>query len=186
MAGSFAARWATEIGCSAPIVLAERIYRLSHVCPARPAPGSLRRATGEDRQLLRAWVLAFREEALPGVPQPDVDPMVDRLIRGEGRAAYLWEADGRAVSLVGAGSPTPHGIRIGPVYTPPAERKRGYASALTAAVSRQQLEEGRRYCFLFTDLANPTSNRIYQSIGYEPVTDVNQHRFELGSSPRGT
>lgn len=77
-----------------------------------------------------------------------------------------------------AGSPTPHGARIGPVYTPPAARRRGYASALTAAIIRHYLDAGRRLCFLFTDLANPTSNRTYQAIGYEPVTDVNQYRFD--------
>jgi predicted GNAT family acetyltransferase len=64
------------------------------------------------------------------------------------------------------------------VYTPPELRGRGYASALTAAVSQAQLNGGRRYCFLFTDLANPTSNKIYQAIGYEPVCDVDDLRFE--------
>jgi predicted GNAT family acetyltransferase len=109
---------------------------------------------------------------------------VERWIRGAGQAAFVWEVGGRPVSLVVAGSPTPHGIRIGPVYTPPAARRRGYASALTAAVSQLQLDQGRRYCFLFTDLANPTSNWIYRSIGYEPVIDVNQYRFEwAGGGP---
>jgi predicted GNAT family acetyltransferase len=65
-----------------------------------------------------------------------------------------------------------------PVYTPPALRGRGYASALVAAVSQAQLDAGRRFCFLFTDLANPTSNRIYQDIGYEAVCDVDEYRFE--------
>jgi hypothetical protein len=88
----------------------------------------------------------------------------------------LWE-DGEPVSLAAAGGPTPNGIRIGPVYTPPELRGRGYASALVAELTRVQLEGGRRFCFLFTDLANPTSNRIYQRVGYEPVTDVDQWSF---------
>ncbi len=67
------------------------------------------------------------------------------------------------------------------VYIPPGERNRGYASALTAAASRDQLERGRRFCFQFTDLANPTSNHIYQQIGYEPVRDVDMYRFEAGA-----
>jgi hypothetical protein len=82
------------------------------------------------------------------------------------------------VSVVGAGGETPNGIRIGPVYTPPEVRNRGYASALTAAASADQLARGRRFCFLFTDLANPTSNKIYQAIGYEPVCDMDQYRFD--------
>jgi predicted GNAT family acetyltransferase len=68
-------------------------------------------------------------------------------------------------------------MRIGPVYTPPALRKRGYASALTAALSQELLDSGRKFCFLFTDLANPTSNRIYQQIGYQAVCDVDEYRF---------
>jgi predicted GNAT family acetyltransferase len=90
--------------------------------------------------------------------------------------AYLWE-DGEPVSLAGCGSPTPNGIRVGPVYTPPARRGRGYASALTAQLTSLLLSSGHRFCFLFTDLANPTSNRIYQRIGYEPVSDVDEYRF---------
>ena len=73
-------------------------------------------------------------------------------------------------SVTGVGGETPSGIRIGPVYTPPPDRGQGYASALVAAVSQAQLDAGRRFCFLYTDLANPTSNRIYQAIGYRPVT----------------
>ena len=73
---------------------------------------------------------------------------------------------------------TPHGIRIGAVYTPPEQRRRGYASAVTAAASQAQLDQGRRWCFLFTDLANPTSNRIYQAIGFRPIRDIIQIRFD--------
>jgi hypothetical protein len=76
------------------------------------------------------------------------------------------------VSLVGAGGRTPNGIRIGPVYTPPEERGRGYASRLTAYVSETLLAEGHRFCFLYTDIDNPTANDIYQQIGYRPVTDA--------------
>ena len=72
---------------------------------------------------------------------------------------------------------TPNGIRIGPVYTPPDRRGHGYASALTAGASQDQLDRGRRFVFLFTDLANPTSNKIYQAIGYEPVCDVDAYLF---------
>jgi GNAT superfamily N-acetyltransferase len=177
-ANAFAARWCNATDCQPRLVLAERIYRVAQVRPPAAVAGAWRRAAARDRRLLRAWAIAFQEEALPaGSPVSDVDAMVDRWVRGAGHAAYLWEAGDQAVSLVVAGSPTPHGVRIGPVYAPPAARQRGYASALTAAVSRHYIEQGCRFCFLFTDLANPTSNWIYQSIGYEPVSDVNQYRF---------
>jgi hypothetical protein len=175
----FARRWSAATGRAAQLAIAERIYRLVRVVPPRPPAGAWRLAADRDRALLAAWAVAFSEEAPPGaVLLPDLDGMIERWIRGIGGATYLWEVDGRPVSLVVAGSPTPHGIRIGPVYTPPAERRRGYASALTAAASEHQLSQGRRFCFLYTDLANPTSNRIYRAIGYEPVGDADQYRFE--------
>ena len=82
-----------------------------------------------------------------------------------------------AVSLAGFGGRTPNGIRVGPVYTPPDLRGRGYASALTADLTRRLLAGGRRFCFLYTDLANPTSNSIYQRIGYRPVSDADLWSF---------
>ncbi len=103
--------------------------------------------------------------------------MTDRWLAGRGRTLYLWE-DGDVVSLAGIGSPTPHGVRVGPVYTPPDRRGRGYASALVAGISQAALDAGRTFCFLFTDLANPTSNHIYETIGYRPVRDVDMWRFE--------
>jgi predicted GNAT family acetyltransferase len=89
----------------------------------------------------------------------------------------LWIDDGVPVSMTGVGARTPNGVRIGPVYTPPARRGRGYASNLVAAASQAELDAGTRAIFLFTDLANPTSNHIYQAIGFEPVTDIDRYTF---------
>ena len=93
------------------------------------------------------------------------------------RGVFFWE-DGETVSLVGYSRPTGRGIAIAPVYTPPEFRRRGYASAATAAVSQYLLDSGRDFCVLFTDLANPTSNKIYQSVGYRPVCDFTLYNFE--------
>ena len=179
VAGAFARRWSALTGRTARLEMAERIYRLSAVLsPPRPA-GRWRLADPGDRELLRAWTIAFHEEALPpGSPRVETDVLIERWVRHADRYAYLWEADDRPVSLVVAGARTPNGRRIGPVYTPPPQRGRGYAAALTAAASQDQLDRGAAFCFLFTDLANPTSNAIYGRIGYEPVTDVDQYRFE--------
>ncbi|MBA2569295.1 MAG: GNAT family N-acetyltransferase [Actinobacteria bacterium] len=73
--------------------------------------------------------------------------------------------------MTGFGGPTPNGIRIGPVYTPPELRGRGYASALVAKLSSSLLAGGRRFCFLYTDLANPASNKIYERLGYVRVCE---------------
>jgi predicted GNAT family acetyltransferase len=93
---------------------------------------------------------------------------------------WLWE-DGEPVSLASCSAPTPTGIRIGPVYTPPERRGRGYATALVAELSRRLLAEGHRACYLYADLANPTSNAIYERIGYRRVADSAEISF-LGRS----
>jgi predicted GNAT family acetyltransferase len=139
--------------------------------------GRMRAATREDRDLLVAWIRAFAEEALPKDDPMDPERVVDLRLQGPSVGLVLWE-DGDPVALAGAGGPTPNGIRIGPVYTPPAHRRRGYASALVAGLSQRLLDEGRTFCFLHTDLSNPTSNRIYVDIGYEPVCDSRNYRFE--------
>jgi GNAT superfamily N-acetyltransferase len=177
-AARFAELWSEHTGQTTTLGMSERIFRLTRVIPPRPASDAWRMAAEQDRQLLTDWFVAFRAEAIPEDPPPrDLDGVIDRWIRRVGRAMYLWEDDGRPVSMVGIGGETPNGSRIGPVYTPPEYRGRGYASNLTAAASQDQLDAGRRYCFLFTDLANPTSNHIYQQIGYEPVRDVDHYRF---------
>jgi uncharacterized protein len=175
-AARFAQRWGAASGRRMTIEMRERIFRLMQVTPPRWVSGSMRLAEPRDRETLSAWIRAFHDEATPSSPLFDLEVAVDRWLRRIGRSMYFWQDGGRVVSLAGAGSETPSGVRIGPVYTPPELRRRGYASALTAAVSQAQLDAGRRFVFLFTDLANPTSNKIYQDIGYEPVTDVDAYR----------
>ena len=178
-AGRFAATWSAATGQPARLDIAERIFRLRRVIPPdRPAAGSWRNAEAGDRDLIARWLVDFTAEAIPeAAPIPDPVAVADRWVARVGRIGYVWEDGGDVVSLVGAGGETPHGIRIGPVYTPPDRRGRGYASSLTAAASQDQLDRGRELVFLFTDLANPTSNKIYQAIGYEAVCDADQYRF---------
>jgi hypothetical protein len=188
LARHFLERWAERTGQRADLDLALRAFRLARVVPpARPARGGWRMADMPDRDLVAAWVTAFTVEAHPQSEPPiDSGEVADRWIAGAGKHLYLWEDAGRVVSLVAAGGETPNGIRIGPVYTPVADRGHGYATSLTAAVSADQLARGRRFCFLSTDLANRTSNAIYQAIGYEPVCDLNQYRFERPGGAGGT
>lgn len=158
--------------------VAERIYRLTEVIPPRPVPGFARAPDAADRDVIADWVYAFQLEALGDDDREGAEVAADHWMAGRGRRLNVWEDDGRIVSLVGVTGPTPNGIRVGPVYTPPESRGRGYASALTAAVSQAQLDAGRTFVFLFTDLANPTSNHIYQAIGYEPVSDIEVWEFD--------
>jgi hypothetical protein len=149
----------------------ERIYALERVVPPRHVGGAMRDARPGDRDLIWNWLDAFAREAMPAREPSLMQRSLAEWERGD-RRFWLWEDRGAPVSLVGGGSPTPRGVRIGPVYTPPTFRGHGYASSLTATVSQQLLDEGRQFCFLYTDLANPTSNRIYQAIGYRPVADA--------------
>lgn len=175
--GTFARRWSEATGVSHHLGFRERIFRVGRVVPPRPATGALRVAGPGDRDLLADWLVAFAAEAL-GEDVPAVVSQVDRwLAAPDGRTMCLWDDDGAVVSMCGVSGPTPTGIRMGPVYTPPALRGRGYASNLVAAASQRELDGGRRACFLLTDLANVTSNHIYESIGYEPVRDIDQYRF---------
>jgi predicted GNAT family acetyltransferase len=177
MAGVFADGWRALTGGAAHLTMRERIYELTAVTPPRAASGRYRLATTDDRSLLIEWMDAFHAEALPG-PESDSAEWVDRALATPTRTLALWEDDGGPVSLASAGNPTAHGVRVGPVYTPPERRGRGYASACVAELSQRLLDSGRQFCFLFTDLANPTSNHIYQTIGYRPVMDVVVQRFD--------
>ncbi len=164
-------------GPTAHLTTSERIFRLTAVTPQPPVPGRSRVAEPADRTLVASWLDGFMREALEEADPDDVEAMTDRWLARRGRTLHLWE-DGEVVSLAGVGSLTPNGVRIGPVYTPPEARNRGYATALVATISQAQLDAGRRFCFLFTDLANPTSNHIYRTIGYEPVRDVDMWRHD--------
>lgn len=181
---AFSAAWSARRSVMATTRFEQRIYALRAVEPPRGVEGELRPAGPTDRELALSWIRAFAEEALhegdgdTGRVERSVDA---RLEGSESSGIVLWEREGRPVSLAGYSGPTPNGIRIGPVYTPPEHRGRGYGSAVTAGVSQLQLDRGRRFCFLYTDLANPTSNAIYMRIGYEPVCDSR----ELAFTPAG-
>ena len=157
----------------------QRIYQLEVVKPVSGIPGSLRPASRRDSALLVSWMGAFFAEGLQRpLSVSTAEDWVERLFRDSRREMYFWEVDGVPVSQVGCTGRTPHGRRVGPVYTPPELRSRGYASAATAALSQLLLDRGCRYCFLFTDLANPTSNHIYQQIGYQPIADVDVYECD--------
>lgn len=177
LAERFVELWPAE----AHVALAERIYEAREAFPPAGITGIYRDYREDDRDTAAAWMDAFVTEALAGAPparQEDGATFVARRIADPDGGLVLWEDGGMPVSIAGFGSPTPNGIRIGPVYTPPELRGRGYASALVGELTARLLAGGRSLCFLFTDLANPTSNSIYQRVGYRPVADVTDWRFQ--------
>jgi predicted GNAT family acetyltransferase len=176
---AFAAEWERRTGDTASARMRQRIYAITKVRVPEGVLGGAREATEADRDLLLAWIREFAAEvhADADAPVSNVERTVDARLRHGAGSFALWEVDGVPVSLAGWGGRTPTGVRVGPVYTPPDWRGRGYGSAVTAAVTAERLASGRRFCFLYTDLANPTSNKIYVDIGYEPVCDSVEYAF---------
>lgn len=168
-------------GSTAEVVEHMRLFELAAVVAPPAPPGRLRPAGVADAELCLRWYQAFDRAAAEQSGRPareehaehfDLEFVLERIGRGR---IHLWETPGEdVVHLTAASEPAYGVVRVGPVYTPAEHRGAGYASAAVAAVSQQALDEGLRPC-LFTDQANPTSNRIYQAIGYEPVVDMANH-----------
>jgi len=175
-AQAFAAAWAAETGTASRPGMSERVYELRQVIPPPQPPGRMRQAQESDVDLMAQWVYDFQHEALPSEKSTREDAENTAEAKIEDGDFFVWD-DGGVTALAGKTRPTPHGTCIGPVYTPPEKRGRGYATALTAALSQLLLDQGCQFTALFTDLSNPTSNSIYQKIGYRPVCDFNEYLF---------
>ncbi len=172
---AIAAAWAAQTGGTAHCAIREAMHTLEEVRdPARPAPGALRLADAGDRSLLIAWMEEFVSEAgVAGSSQAAA--MIDSRMRREGM--LVWD-DGQPVAMVGVTPEVAGVVRIGPVYTPPPLRRRGYAGSAVAAASRRALTRGARQCMLYTDLDNPTSNKIYSEVGYRRIGDWEEIALE--------
>jgi predicted GNAT family acetyltransferase len=160
------------------VSLHTRLHELGELISPAPVPGCLQAATEDDVELVIEWFGSFMGDAdeQAGRPRgasaheaPDRAEMLRRLRTGR---LWFWvNQAGEPVHLTGVSPPSFGVARVGPVYTPPAQRGRGWASNAVAEISRQIQAEGARVC-LFTDQANPTSNKIYAALGYQPVTDM--------------
>jgi RimJ/RimL family protein N-acetyltransferase len=168
------AAWRRRTGGQTACRMREAMHLLTEVSdPPLPAPGRLRQATGAERELLVAWEEAFAVEA--GLAESSEAPRsVARRLASGGQ--FVWE-DGEPVATLTMSPPVAGTLRIGPVYTPPEHRRHGYASSAVAAASRRALAGVARQCMLFTDLANPTSNRIYATVGFRRYADWEELTF---------
>lgn len=175
IAREFAERWAFLSGARIRPGQNLRAYELRKAIPPLPVSGEMRLANASNLELAARWTHEFTIEALGEDNPAEARRGVEFKIRA--RELHLWQ-DGEPVSMAAAIRPTRHGISIGSVYTPPALRRRGYASALVASLSQQMLDQGCQFVSLFTNLANPTSNKIYQDIGYQPVCDFAEFHFD--------
>ena len=153
----------------------QRIYVLDAVNPEIPMVGKLRPAEEKDMSFLPFWAESFYASA--GKPsEVSADGEKYRYHIQDGRL-YILEVDGAAVSMARINREMVNMAGVAFVYTPPYFRGRGYASAAVAGISQMWLDKGFTGCVLYTDLANPTSNSIYQKIGYKPVCDSLDIKF---------
>jgi len=156
-----------------------RAYRLDAVIPPTNVAGTMRWATPDDTFVLD-WTVRFHIDTF-GETEPDRVSIARSNKRFYSEGPYglaLWEVNGEPVSMAATIGLSPTGMRIGLVYTPEEHRGHGYASALVAALSQSILDSGLQFCTLNTDLHNPTSNKIYQSIGYVPVCNLTMYDAE--------
>jgi predicted GNAT family acetyltransferase len=174
-AAAFADAWKVRTGRAHERRFHLRHHGLTRVEAVPAATGGWRAARADDLDWLIAQMLEFVAEA--GVPDTEArvrSVVPRRLAAGRYR---IWEDDGERVALAGYTECGADAERIGPVWTPVPRRRRGYATALVAALSRERLAAGTRQLFLVTDVANPTSNAIYARIGYRPLHDI--HHFDF-------
>jgi predicted GNAT family acetyltransferase len=174
-ARAIAAAWAEQTGGATRCALREAMHILDEVKdPPRPAPGELRVADAAERSLLVEWMREFvAETGIVGAAQ--AESMIDASLE---RAGLLVWYDGQPVSMLGVNREVAGVVRVGPVYTPPPQRRRGYAGSAVAAASRRALAQGAHRCMLYTDLDNPTSNKIYAEVGYRRSADWEEIALE--------
>lgn len=158
----------------------QRVYELRNVRLPKLPEGRFRQAHLDEAPLAAEWIRAFESEAL-GEDKGSYLERADRVVsRGD---MFFWEAPGGVVSMAMKSRPLKSSVTVSGVYTPPAHRRQGYATALVARLSQHLLDMGYEFINLFTDLDNPTSNAIYQKIGYHPVIDFKMYKFSKRSAP---
>lgn len=179
-ATAFAENWTRRTGSAVEVAMRTRLYALGDLTPPTGVPGHARAADVDDLAVLGPWWERFRAETGDGPPpgaglgsEAEVRRVLDR-----GATFVLWEVDGRPVSWASFQGPVERSARIAPVFTPAHERGRGYGSAVTAAAAALARTRGATQVVLFTNLANPVSNSIYQKIGFRPVHDAVNLRFQ--------
>lgn len=147
----------------------QRIYKLTEVKKEADTNGKLRLVTMEDLPIVKQWVYLFCEEADEKISLEESEEKAIAIIKSE--RMYAWETEGRIVTMACISRPTRSNICVSLVFTPLENRKKGFASNCVSALSQLMLNKGYKTTSLYTDLDNPTSNKIYMEIGYEPIMD---------------
>jgi predicted GNAT family acetyltransferase len=176
-AGAFAAAWKECTGQTSDRAVSMRMYRLAELVVPAAVPGQARLASQHEVELVATWLSAFHEEAEPHRPVGDSSAVAgQRVTAGQ---VSVWEVNAEAVSMACFSHPVAGVSRVGPVYTPPSRRGQGYGAAVTAQATAAAIAGGAKDVVLYTDLSNPTSNAIYQAIGYRAEHDAEERAFNL-------
>jgi predicted GNAT family acetyltransferase len=179
-ADKFAELWCEQNSLKPNLLRKERIYKLEEVSKDTIGTKKFSVASKTHQITVLKWAGEMLKEALVDATEEDIEQTVNQLkeeFEENKSKMFLLFDNNEPVSMVRKSGKTPNGNFVNFVYTPPSLRRKGYATECVAKLSKQLIEEGNKYCFLFTDLSNPTSNSIYQKIGYRPVIDENHYKF---------
>ncbi|WP_371660737.1 GNAT family N-acetyltransferase [Streptomyces sp. NBC_00280] len=175
-ATAFADAWQRRTGATPAFRTAINLYRLGTLTPPQPVPAGRGRPVGEDEhEHLMQWCRELAKDL-----KEDVTINADTWAGtrfGEKRYTYWETPDGTPVSMAGVNPMVAGHVRVDPVYTPAHLRGHGYAGAVTVEVGRAALAAGATDVVLYADPANPTSNALYQRIGYRKIADWGVYDF---------
>ncbi|TCJ86648.1 UNVERIFIED_ORG: hypothetical protein EDC93_1011325 [Bacillus cereus] len=151
------------------VAMEQGIYELKQVQKKWNGDGIFREVSSEELPLIEQWIYQFCEDVKLPTTKEEAKETAHTLITN--RCLFGLEVEGNLVSVAAKTRPTTNNITVNFVYTPKEARKKGYASSCVAALSQRMLDGGYKTTTLYTDLANPTSNKIYQEIGYEQIAE---------------
>ena len=179
LAEYFAKEYTARKGLTFKTTMNQRIYELTAINPGVKQFGTVRLLDAKDMHFFPYWLEAFHAANVYGKTEMSI-PQDENLYhyRLSTKKLYVLEVDGIPVSMAGYTRELPTAIGVAFVYTPPYFRGKGYATSCVAQLSQMALDQGFTRCVLYTDLLNPTSNRIYQKIGYKAVCDSLMLKFE--------
>lgn len=176
LARVFAETWKNLCALNFEVRSRMNLYKLEQVIWPTPMPsGSLCQTTLQDIPLIEDWVYQFQKEAMNLDDREEVKFTTEDVIASH--SLHVWVDDGRPVTMAAGRRPTPHGIAISMVYTPPEFRKRGYASACVASLSQYYLDSGKSFCTLYANTENLEANKIYRQIGFQWISDITENTF---------
>ncbi len=174
-ASHFAQKWSTINNLRREVFMDLGVFQLDKVVELPSAKGNIRPMKASDEDIVTKWVMGFGEHTDNNYTLETARKAAQRKLK-EG-LLRIWELDGKPVSMASAIRPTQNGMGISMVFTPPEHRRQGYARTCVAQLSQEMLDKGYKFCNLFTDLSNPTSNKIYQEIGYYKVGEFTNITF---------